>query len=104
MWSGALSWPGSETACNAPNMTMAMARAPAAMAATVGATTSLARTMGFALGPALATVVWAAGSYDGRSMQTALAIGALVGALSFGVVTIPATRRLGVEHRARPNV
>jgi len=45
---------------NAPNMATAMTHAPPSLLATTGASTSLARTMGFALGPALATLAWSA--------------------------------------------
>jgi MFS family permease len=41
-----------------PNQTMAMALSPRHLMATTGATTSLARQLGVALGPALATLAW----------------------------------------------
>jgi MFS family permease len=49
---------------NAPNMAMAMTHTPRPLLATTGASTSLARHMGFALGPALATLVWSIYAYE----------------------------------------
>lgn len=48
---------------NAPNMAIAMSQAPPSLLATTGATTSLARQVGFAFGPALAVVAWGLSSY-----------------------------------------
>lgn len=56
------------------NQTMSMTAAPADRLASVGASTSLARQLGFALGPALATATWAAGSYQDIGMTSALAL------------------------------
>lgn len=52
-----------------------MSQAPASLLATTGATTSLARQVGFAFGPALATVAWGLSSYrlDGMTAPLLLA-------------------------------
>jgi MFS family permease len=63
---------------NAPNMTIAMTRAPKPLLATAGASTSLARQTGFALGPALATVVWAVSGYEATGLRAAVGLGAVV--------------------------
>jgi MFS family permease len=57
---------------NAPNLTLAMSSAPPHRLDTVGATTSLAHQVGFALGPALATVMWAASGYTPTGMRIAV--------------------------------
>ena len=62
---------------NAPNLTLAMTSAPPHRLDTVGATTSLFRQVGFALGPALATLTWAAAGYSAAGMR--LAVGAAAG-------------------------
>ncbi|MEV4807833.1 MFS transporter [Nonomuraea sp. NPDC049421] len=67
---------------NAPNMAMAMTHAPPPLLATTGSSTSLARTMGFALGPALATLVWAASSYQHSGMRAAVTVATVLSALS----------------------
>jgi predicted MFS family arabinose efflux permease len=75
---------------NAPSMAMAMGNAPPPLLATTGSSTNLARTMGFALGPALATLVWAASSYERVGMQGAVILAAVFSAMS--VIAIVRTR------------
>lgn len=75
---------------NAPNMAMAMSHAPRPLLATTGASTSLARTMGFALGPALATLVWSISHYEPAGMRGAIALAAGLSALS--VLALARTR------------
>lgn len=75
---------------NAPNMAMAMSNAPMPLLATTGSSTNLARTMGFALGPALATLVWAASSYGLAGMRGAVILAAAFSALS--VLAVVQTR------------
>ena len=60
---------------NAPNMALAMAHTPRPLLATAGASTSLARQIGLALGPALATLAWSASSYV-RGVGGAMALSA----------------------------
>lgn len=67
---------------NAPNMSMAMGHSPPSMLATAGASTNLARTAGFALGPALATVAWSALSYDPDGMRLGFVIAAALSTAS----------------------
>lgn len=71
---------------NAPNMAIAMSSAPAALLATTGATTSLARQAGFAVGPAAATVAWSLSGYHVAGMTTAILLGALLGAAALVVL------------------
>ncbi|HEX2144378.1 MAG TPA: MFS transporter [Glycomyces sp.] len=75
---------------NAPNMTMAMSHTPPHLLATTGASTNLARTMGLALGPALATLVWSFFSYARAGMLAAITVAALLSAMS--VVALLRTR------------
>lgn len=73
---------------NAPNMTMAMTHAPQRLLATAGASTSLSRQLGFALGPALATVTWSAFGYELGGMQATVGVAAGVSALSVMVLAV----------------
>lgn len=76
---------------NAPNMAMAMTHTPRPLLATTGASTSLARTMGFALGPALATLAWSASSYEPVGMRAAVAL-----ATALSVVSVIALLRMRI--------
>jgi MFS family permease len=67
---------------NAPNMAMAMTHAPRPLLATTGASTSLARQLGFALGPALATLVWSLSSYQPEGIRGAVALATVLSAVS----------------------
>jgi MFS family permease len=67
---------------NAPNMAMAMTHTPRPLLATTGASTSLARQLGFAVGPALATLVWSISSYKPEGMRGALTLAMVLSALS----------------------
>lgn len=80
---------------NAPNMAIAMSNAPAALLATTGASTSLARQAGFAFGPALATVAWALSSYQPEGMRAAMLLAAALSATS-----VVALARVRVAHAA----
>jgi len=75
---------------NAPNMAMAMTHAPRRLMATTGASTSLARQLGFALGPALATLAWAVSSYEPGGMRQAVTLAAVLSASA--VVALLRTR------------
>ncbi|WP_349693880.1 MFS transporter [Actinopolymorpha sp. B11F2] len=66
---------------NAPNMAMAMTNTPPHLLATTGSSTSLARTMGFAMGPALATLVWSLSDQPG-GMRAAIILATAISALS----------------------
>jgi predicted MFS family arabinose efflux permease len=96
---GDLAWRLSLAGCgnglfNAPNMAIAMTSAPRSLLATTGASTSLARQMGFALGPALATLVWAASAYEPAGMRVAMTV-AMV--LSAGSVVVLVRRRAAAD-------
>ncbi|MGH3661561.1 MAG: MFS transporter, partial [Micromonosporaceae bacterium] len=67
---------------NAPNMAMAMTHTPRHLLATTGASTSLARQMGFALGPALATLLWALSGYQLAGTRGAMTLATVLSALS----------------------
>lgn len=75
-----------------PNMAVAMQQAPRHLLATAGATTSLARSLAFALGPAVATIPWALSAYSQSGMQRAAALCAGVAALSAVVKGVGAIR------------
>ncbi len=74
---------------NAAVMTLAMSSAPRHLLGTAGATTSLARQLGFTLGPALATMFWALSSYTPVGLRTAFAVATVLSAL--GVVAVVRT-------------
>ncbi len=65
-----------------PNMAVAMQQAPRHLLAATGATTSLARSLAFALGPAVATIPWALSAYSQNGMRQAAVLCAGVAALS----------------------
>ncbi len=67
---------------NAPLMAIAMTHAPQPLLATTGASTSLARSMGFALGPALVTLAWSLSSYQLAGMRGAMTLATVFSALS----------------------
>jgi MFS family permease len=82
---------------NAPNMAMAMSHTPRPLLATTGASTSLARQIGFALGPALATLVWSIFTYELAGMRGAMTLAMALSALS--VVALVRTRPPGKQSR-----
>jgi MFS family permease len=65
---------------NAPNMTTAMSNAPHHLIGTTGASTSVARQTGFAVGPAVATLVWAASDFTLAGMRGAVGCAAILAA------------------------
>ncbi len=60
-----------------PNFAAIMSGAPAGLQGGAGAAQSLARQLGFALGPALATAVWASADYSAGGLRGAFAVGAV---------------------------
>lgn len=84
---------------NAPNMAMAMTHTPRHLLATTGSSTSLARTMGFALGPALATLVWSFSSYEPVGMRGAMTVATVLSAMS--VVALLRMRLAGDQAAAQ---
>jgi MFS transporter, DHA2 family, multidrug resistance protein len=77
----------------APLQAMIMSATPRPMIGTTAATVQLARTLGFALGPAVATVVWATSGYAIAGMRAGVALGVI--AVSLSVVAIGASRAIG---------
>jgi len=80
---------------NGPNMAIAVTNAPGSLLATTGASTSLARQMGFALRPALATLTWALSAYQPEGMRAAMVLAMVLSAAS--VVALARTRSTGAE-------
>ncbi|MGH3240938.1 MAG: MFS transporter [Spirillospora sp.] len=63
-----------------PSSAMLMANAPAHLQGTAGAAQSLARQLGFSLGPAPATTVWALSDYTLTGMRTAFGLATVAAA------------------------
>lgn len=74
---------------NAPDMTMAMSSAPRDLLGTTAASTALARQLGLALGPAVATAAWALSGYTVGGMRVAIAVAIALGGA--GVVALVLT-------------
>lgn len=83
---------------NAPNMALAMAHTPRPLLATVGASTGLARQIGLALGPALATLAWSAYCYGCTGIGGAMALAAVLSALPVAALV----RTAVPAHQAAP--
>jgi EmrB/QacA subfamily drug resistance transporter len=82
---------------NAPNMAMAMTNAPPQLLATTGSSTSLARQLGFALGPALATLIWSVASSGPGGMRGVMVLATALCALA--VVALARTRLPGEQEK-----
>jgi DHA2 family multidrug resistance protein-like MFS transporter len=73
-----------------PNQAAMMSAAPRELLASAGAVGGLARSIGFAMGPALATAVWSLASYDPAGLRMAavlagvLAVAAMLGIAPWG--------------------
>ncbi|MDI9888919.1 MFS transporter [Streptomyces sp. HNM0645] len=77
-----------------PTQALVMGAAPPERVATVGSTVQLARSLGFTLGPALATAAWGlAGS--GHGARAGLGLAAAAGCLSVPLLLLPARRSAG---------
>ena len=72
---------------NAPNMALVMTQTPPPLLATTGASTTLARTLGFALGPALATLLWSTDAFGPDGMGRAVAAAAVLSGLSVAALS-----------------
>jgi energy-converting hydrogenase Eha subunit A len=77
-----------------PIVTLAMGLPPPALMATVGASTSLARSLGFAVGPALAIGAWALADYRLAGMRA-------IAALAVAVTVLGAVALAGGRKRAQ---
>ena len=75
-----------------PNQAAIMAAAPPALMGTVGGLSSLARALGFALGPALATTLWWHGQLTPEAMRPAFALMAVLPAFLLAAVLITPTQ------------
>ncbi len=65
------------------NMAVAMRQAPGHLLGTTGAATGLARSLAFALRPAVVTVPWAVAGYSIAGMRTAAGLTVAAAALAF---------------------
>jgi MFS family permease len=90
---------------NAPNMTTAMSNAPRRLLGTTGASTSVARQAGFAIGPAMATLVWAASGFTLAGMRGAVGFAALLAGIAAAALwrTPPADRSAPVTRAIAPS-
>nr|WP_240778000.1 hypothetical protein [Nonomuraea basaltis] len=73
-----------------PVQTMAMAMSPRHLLGTTGASTSMARQIGIALGPALATTAWALSGYGAGGTRLAIALTVALAGLGFLALARPA--------------
>ncbi|GAA4105092.1 MFS transporter [Actinomadura miaoliensis] len=91
-----------------PNFAMLMLNAPDEARGTVGAAQSLARQLGFSLGPALATIAWALSGYAlsgmraGMALATAVSVSALLIHWRTGHASPPATASADSRVRRPP--
>ncbi|MFD7612776.1 MFS transporter [Streptomyces sp. NPDC059828] len=75
-----------------PTQALVMSAAPPERAATTGSTVQLARSLGFTLGPVLATAVWGlAGAAQGA--RAGLVLAAIAAAFSIPLLALPASSR-----------
>ncbi|MFE1763781.1 MFS transporter [Streptomyces angustmyceticus] len=82
-----------------PTQALVMGAAPPDRIATVGATVQLARSLGFTLGPALATAAWGlTGPHAGA--RAALALAALAACLSVPLLALPGTKPAALPENA----
>jgi MFS family permease len=79
---------------NASAMTMTMSSAPRHLLGTTAASTGVARQLGLALGPALATSAWALSGYALGGMRAAMGLATMAAVL--GAVALVRMRRAGV--------
>jgi MFS family permease len=88
-----------------PNMAIALQQAPRHLLATAGATTSLARSLAFALGPAIATIPWALKAYSTTGMREAVVLSAglaAVGAAAKGASVVQQRRAARARTETEP--
>ncbi|MFF4544801.1 MFS transporter [Streptomyces sp. NPDC001406] len=75
-----------------PTQALVMGAAPPDRTASVGSTAQLARSLGFTLGPALATAVWGLTGPD-KGVHTGLALAATAACLAVPLLAVPGRRR-----------
>jgi MFS family permease len=78
-----------------PNQAAIMAATPPSLMGTAGGLSGLARTLGFALGPALAAVLWSRGELTAEAMRPAFALMVILPALVLTAVLVTPTRPRG---------
>ncbi|WP_338675014.1 MFS transporter [Streptomyces sp. SCSIO 30461] len=83
-----------------PAQALVMGAAPPERMATVGSTVQLARSLGFTLGPALATAAWGLAA-SGHSARAGLGLAAAAACLSLPLLLLPARR--GTDTAAATN-
>lgn len=76
-----------------PTQAMVMSAAPSQLIATTAATVQLARTLGFALGPALAIAIWARSGYALVGMRAGLALAVITAFLAVVALCFSLVRR-----------
>ncbi|WP_201305114.1 MFS transporter [Streptomyces sp. GS7] len=81
-----------------PTQALVMGAAPRDRTATVGSTMQLARTLGFTLGPALATAVWGLAGPD-QGVRAGLALAATAACLAVPLITLPGRRPAPVPEK-----
>jgi MFS family permease len=74
-----------------PNQAAIMAATPRSLMGTAGGLSGLARTLGFALGPALAAVLWSDGELTADAMRPAFALMVVLPALVMATVLVAPT-------------
>ncbi|WP_433465134.1 MFS transporter [Spirillospora sp. CA-128828] len=80
-----------------PSFAMLMSSAPESLQGTAGAAQSLARQLGFSLGPAMATTIWALSDYTLTGMRFAFAAAAASGLAAFLCLRFSGRPRTSVE-------
>jgi MFS family permease len=83
-----------------PNFAMIMSNAPGEAQGTAGAAQSLARQLGFSLGPALATTAWSLSGYGLSGMRAGMSLATATGVLGLLILRPWVTARTGAR---RPN-
>ena len=82
------------------SQTLAMSQSPPGLLSTTSASINLARQLGIALGPALATLLWAGSGFAVGGMRVAL--GLAVGLAVLAAIMLGSVARAGAGHGARP--
>jgi MFS family permease len=82
-----------------PNQALAMSLAPPQLMATTGAATSVSRSLGFALGPAVGAAGWALTGYTLPGMRGGIAAGAAMAALAAVMIALASRGRLAAPAR-----
>ncbi|MFE7275285.1 MFS transporter [Streptomyces sp. NPDC057623] len=87
-----------------PTQALVMGAAPAGRTATVGSTVQVARSLGFTLGPALATAAWALTGSGGDGARAGLALAAGAACLAVPLLALPGRRATAAPERTADTV